>query len=152
MSFIEKTFKAGEMIIKEGHSSNAFYIITNGKAEVVKRKDKSEVWLNRLGANDFFGEMSLLDPDVNIHNTTIRAVEDTTVVIMEKEDFEKYIGKLTPGTRNLLLTMSRRLREADQRIASLTQSDAKVSSDQAGEGKQSPQESKSPDEPRDQGT
>ncbi len=152
MSFIEKTFKAGEMIIKEGHSSNAFYIITNGKVEVVKRKDKSEVCLNQLGKNDFFGEMSLLDPDINIHNTTIRAVEDTTVIILEKEDFNKYIGHLTPGTRNLLLTMSRRLREADQRIALLTQHDAKVSSDQAGAGKRSPQESKSPDKQRDQGT
>ena len=89
MSSIQKIFKAGQMIIKEGHASNAFYIIRQGKVEVVKRKDNREVWINQLGANDFFGEMSLLDPTVNVHNTTIRAVEDTTVVIMEKEDFEK---------------------------------------------------------------
>ena len=129
MSSIEKIFQMGETIIKEGRFSNSFYIIKEGMVEVVKQKGDREVQLSLLGPNEFFGEMSLLDPEVQKHDATIRAVEKTTVIIMDKEDFEKYIGQMTPGTRSLLLKMARRLREADQKITA-RDGDARGSSDQ----------------------
>ena len=129
MSSIEKIFQMGETIIKEGRFSNSFYIIKEGMVEVVKQKGDREVQLSLLGPNEFFGEMSLLDPEVQKHDATIRAVEETTVIIMDKEDFEKYIGQMTPGTRSLLLKMARRLREADQKITG-RDGDARGSSDQ----------------------
>ena len=129
MSSIEKIFQMGETIIKEGRFSNSFYIIKEGMVEVVKQKGDREVQLSLLGPNEFFGEMSLLDPEVQKHDATIRAVEKTTVIIMDKEDFEKYIGQMTPGTRSLLLKMARRLREADQKITG-RDGDARGSSDQ----------------------
>ena len=129
MSSIEKIFQMGETIIKEGRFSNSFYIIKEGMVEVVKQKGDREVQLSLLGPNEFFGEMSLLDPEVQKHGATIRAVEETTVIIMDKEDFEKYIGQMTPGTRSLLLKMARRLREADQKITG-RDGDARGSSDQ----------------------
>ena len=129
MSSIEKIFQMGETIIKEGRFSNSFYIIKEGMVEVVKQKGDREVQLSLLGPNEFFGEMSLLDPEVQKHDATIRAVEETTVIIMDKEDFAKYIGQMTPGTRSLLLKMARRLREADQKITG-KEGDAQDSSDQ----------------------
>jgi len=129
MSSIEKIYQMGETIIKEGRFSNSFYIIKEGMVEVVKQKGDREVQLSLLGPNEFFGEMSLLDPEVQKHDATIRAVEETTVIIMGKEDFEKYIGQMTPGTRSLLLKMARRLREADQKITG-REGDAQGRSDQ----------------------
>ena len=128
MSSIEKIYQMGETIIKEGRFSNSFYIIKEGMVEVVKQKGDREVQLSLLGPNEFFGEMSLLDPEVQKHDATIRAVEETTVIIMDKEDFAKYIGQMTPGTRSLLLKMARRLREADQKITG-KEGDAQDSSD-----------------------
>ena len=97
MSSIEKIFQMGETIIKEGRFSNSFYIIKQGMVEVVKQKGDREVQLCQLGPNEFFGEMSLLDPEVQKHDATIRAVEETKVIIMsaygsreiEKEAYEK---------------------------------------------------------------
>ncbi|MFC1614811.1 Crp/Fnr family transcriptional regulator [Gemmatimonadota bacterium] len=127
MSTIEKTFFSGETIIKEGNTSNSFYMIRKGTVEVLKLKGNREVQLSLLGPNEFFGEMSLLDPDYSEHNATIRAVEDTTVTVMIKEEFEKYIGQLTPGMRNILRKLVTRLREADQKIVLLTENEADVS-------------------------
>jgi len=123
MSVLERTYQKGETIIKEGHLESSFFVIKEGRVEVVKRKGGGEVQLNILGAKDFFGELGLLDPDYDKHSATVRALERTKVIIMNRDDFDKYIGKLTPGTKNLLLTMARRLREADHRIALLKETD-----------------------------
>ena len=126
MGYIEKAFKKGESIIKEGHYSDSFYIIKTGIVDVIKQKGDTQILLNQLGPKEFFGELNLLDPEVRKHSVTIRAAEETMVLIMGKDDFERYLGNLTPGTKNLLLKMARRLREADNKIAELTKSVAKT--------------------------
>ena len=113
---VEKTFRKGEVIIKEGHSGKTFYVIQRGMVEVIKRQDDRDVVITVLGPNEIFGEMSLLDPNVEKRSATIRAVEDTTVTIMDKEDFERYFGRLSPGVKNLLSKLATRLRETDKKL------------------------------------
>ena len=117
MSSIEKTFQKGDLIIKEGHFSNTFYVIIEGSVEVVKRKGDQQIQLAVLGEHEFFGEMSLLDPQHSMHSATVRALEPTKVAIMSKEDFDRYIGTLTPGMRNLLAKLVVRLRETSDKVA-----------------------------------
>ena len=109
---IEKTFCRGEVIIKEGHSGSTFYVILDGMVEVLKRRGDHEVVLNVLGPSEFFGEMSLIDSSLGKRSATVRALEDTRVAIMSKEDFELYLGKLSPGVRNLLSRLTARLKKA----------------------------------------
>lgn len=109
-SNLEKTFCRGEVIIKEGQPGSTFFVILSGMVEVLKRKAGSEVVISVLGTNEFFGEMSLIDSDSGKRCATVRALEDTRVAIMGKEDFDKYIGKLSPGVRKLLGRLSDRLR------------------------------------------
>ncbi|OGG05211.1 MAG: hypothetical protein A3F83_08525 [Candidatus Glassbacteria bacterium RIFCSPLOWO2_12_FULL_58_11] len=116
MNTIEKTFHKGEVIIKEGHFANSFYVINEGTVEVIKRKGDREVRLAVLGEHEFFGEMSLLDPEHSMHSATVRALETTRVTIMSQEDFERYLGTLTPGMRNLLRRLVARLRETSSRV------------------------------------
>ena len=117
MGTVEKTFQKGDLIIREGHFSNSFYVILEGSVEVVKRKGEQEVQLAVLKEPEFFGEMSLLDPDHSMHSATVRALEPTKITIMDKEDFERYIGTLTPGMRNLLTKLVNRLRETSSKVA-----------------------------------
>ena len=117
MSSVEKTFQKGEVIIKEGHFSNSFYVILKGSVEVVKRKGRQEVPLAVLGEHEFFGEMSLLDPQHSMHSATVRALEPTKIMIMSSEDFDSYIGSLTPGMRNLLTKLVTRLRKTSKKVA-----------------------------------
>lgn len=117
MGKVEKTFQAGAVIIREGHFSNNFYVILEGSVEVVKRKGNQEIQLAVLGQHEFFGEMSLLDPQHSMHSASVRALETTRVTIMDKEDFDGYIGSLTPGMRNLLAKLVIRLRDTSKKVA-----------------------------------
>ena len=112
MSAIEKVFRSGETIISEGHEANALYVIRKGKVDVLKRGSGGEqVLVSQLGQGEFFGEMSLLDPEHSIHSATVRAAEETTVMITERRDFDRYLGNMTPGMQKLLGHLVRKLRE-----------------------------------------
>lgn len=111
---VDKTFRKGEVIIKQGHHGRTFYVIRQGMVEVIKTQRDREVVIATLGPNEFFGEMSLIDEAEDKRSATVRAVEDTTVTIMVKEHFDKYLGQLSPGVRNLLNKLTSRLRETNQ--------------------------------------
>jgi CRP-like cAMP-binding protein len=53
----ELSYKAGDIIVREGTMGVGFYLILDGKAEV----RKGERILATLGRGQFFGEMSLID-------------------------------------------------------------------------------------------
>ena len=53
----EMTYKAGDMIVREGAMGVGFYLILDGNAEV----RKGDRILAALGRGQFFGEMSLID-------------------------------------------------------------------------------------------
>jgi len=131
MGTIEKHFKKGAMIIREGSITSSFYIISQGEVEVLKDKDGAPVRIAVLGPGEFFGETSLLDPDNNTHCASIRAIEDTTIEVMSRLAFEKYIGTLTPGLRKLLQKMAIRLREANQRDVMIAKAQADTKAEAA---------------------
>jgi CRP-like cAMP-binding protein len=116
MSPLEKTYRKGEVIIKEGYSGRTVFVIRKGMVEVLKHVDGGEVQLTVLGTNEFFGEMSVLDPDAPKRTATVRALEDTKVTVMSREEFEGYLGELAPGVRNLMQKLARRLRETSEKF------------------------------------
>ncbi len=120
MSAVEKVFHSGETIISEGHFASSLFVIRKGRVEVVKRgAGNQEVLIAELGPGEFFGEMSLLDPEHSIHSATIRAAEDTTVAITDREEFDRYLGSMTPGMKALLLHMVKKLRETTDKLCRL---------------------------------
>lgn len=120
MSAVEKVFQNGETIISEGHFASSLYVIRAGRVEVLKRgKHKEEIPVATLGPGDFFGEMSLLDPEHSIHSATIRAIGEATVAITDRNNFDRYLGKMTPGVKSLLLHVVKKLRDTTDRLAKL---------------------------------
>ncbi len=115
MSPLEKTYRRGEVIIKEGYSGRTVFVIRKGMVEVLKHVEGGEVQLTVLGPNEFFGEMSVLDPDAPKRTASVRAIEDTKVTVMSREEFEGYLGELAPGVRNLMQKLARRLRETSEK-------------------------------------
>ncbi len=106
---IEKSFCRGEVIIKEGQPGSTFFVILSGMVEVLKCKAGHDVVIGVLGPNEFFGELSLIDSDFGKRSATVRALDDTRVAIMSREAFNKYLGKLSPGVRNLIGRLGERL-------------------------------------------
>ena len=120
MSAVEKKFHSGETVITEGHSATSLFVILSGKVEVLKRGNQgTEIKVAELEKGEFFGEMSLLDPESSIHGATVRAMEDTTVAITERSDFDRYLGSMSPGMKSLLLHLVKKLRDTTEKLAQL---------------------------------
>ena len=71
--------------------------------------------VNVLRAGDYFGELSAIEPAPR--SATVTATTDLDVFIIGPREFETMMD--IPGFRNALLTgMSRRIRDADDKVAS----------------------------------
>ncbi len=106
----ESGFQAGQIIVTQGTPGQAFYLILQGRVEIV-RDNRS---LGAFGPGDFFGEMSLLDQAPR--SATIRALEPTTCLMLSSWDFKGLLEKHPSIAIKLLEILSRRLRVADERI------------------------------------
>ena len=104
--------RAGEVIIKEGDQAAGFFVISSGKAEVVRGADgdNPEV-LATLGSGDFFGEMALFEGFPR--NATVRAVEDTECLAMTRWDFTAEMKTHPEIAVGMLPILVRRLRDVE---------------------------------------
>ncbi|MPZ48323.1 MAG: cyclic nucleotide-binding domain-containing protein [Dehalococcoidia bacterium] len=106
---VERDFKQGDVIVKEGEPGLAMYIISRGKAEVVKGAGGSEQVIATLGAGDFFGEMALFDDSPRF--ASVRAVEDTDCLVMSKWDLKTaFVATDGRVAMALLAVLARRVR------------------------------------------
>ncbi|MCE7927964.1 MAG: cyclic nucleotide-binding domain-containing protein [Dehalococcoidia bacterium] len=105
-----RSFKAGDAIVKEGEEGVGFYLITSGKVAVTR----GGAQLNTLGAGDFFGEMALLDN--HRRSATVTATEGTDCIVLHRADFVAELRANPDLAVHLLASMSRRLRELDEKL------------------------------------
>lgn len=103
-------FHAGQIIVTQGTPGQAFYLIIAGRVEILR----DNVSLGAFGPGDFFGEMSLLDQAPR--SATIRAIEETTCLMLSSWDFKALLERHPSIAIKLLEVLSRRLRVADERI------------------------------------
>ena len=83
---VPRSFKTGDVIIKENDQAAGFFVISSGKVEVVRGAESGNpVVLNTLGAGDFFGEMALFEGYPR--SATVRALDDTECLVMTRWDF-----------------------------------------------------------------
>lgn len=119
----EKGYRKNEVVFHQGDPGSVLFIIQSGAVKISLMDDQGkEVILKMLYENDFFGEMSLLDG--NFRSATITALEDTVALKINREDFVRLIQRFPSLALNMLVAMSRRMRKADEKIASLTFSDS----------------------------
>jgi CRP-like cAMP-binding protein len=101
----ERSFAAGERILRRGMSGSGFYVILDGEATV--RLGDEE--LNRLRSGDFFGEIStLLDEPL-----TADVTAETPVRVLEIAGprLEAFLLSYPKVMLRMLVTEARRLQE-----------------------------------------
>jgi len=102
----KQQFEPGTMILHEGTTGNAFYIVTKGMVEIVlPRPNHSDVVAAQLGPGQYFGEMQLLHGEKR--SASARAFEQGPVEVLSL-DF---------NTMKDLLAASEATREAIQALA-----------------------------------
>jgi len=114
-------FRKDEVVYREGGEAEGFYVIVSGRFDAyVSEGDKKKV-LAYLRRGDYFGEMSLLTDQP--HSATIRALSDSLVLEIKREDFKKMIEHNATISLELSRRLSSRLKVTESRSRSLFKSD-----------------------------
>lgn len=107
----ERSFKKNSVILLEDETKNYMYIVFSGKIKVmqISREGREHILaIHRKG--DFFGEMELLDGKTQ--PATVMAMEDATVGLITKNDFETHFLKNFRVLNKIILMLCERLRES----------------------------------------
>jgi len=105
------SYKAGDVIIKEGERDGRVFILIEGKVEVVIGMGTAkERKVGTFGPDNYFGEMAVLDDYVR--TASIVAVRDTQTLSLDHWNIRDEIAKYPSIAIELIQTLSRRLREA----------------------------------------
>ena len=101
---------AGTVLARQGQPGNEFYLIVDGSARVeVSARKRS-----RLAPGAYFGEMSLLDGGER--SATVVAETPMRLLVIKRRDFSTLLREAPELTQNILATLSRRLRQAEQAL------------------------------------
>jgi CRP/FNR family transcriptional regulator, cyclic AMP receptor protein len=97
---------AGKVLTVEGKPGHEFFLIIDGLASV--QRGGREV--ARLGAGQYFGELSLLDRGPR--SATVTAVADSTLLVLGQREFSGVLDEVPGLAHKLLAAMAERLRES----------------------------------------
>ncbi len=115
---------SGSTVVAEGSAGDTLFMLCEGEVLIEKATGEGGcVELARLGtAGDFFGEMVFVD--VMPRSATVRASRQTRLLAIRLEKlrafFEAHPGAHLAIVLNIARMLSKRLREADERIVELT--------------------------------
>jgi CRP-like cAMP-binding protein len=120
-----QSFSKESIILSEKEAGSALFIIISGKVKISRistEDDDKEVILSILNPSDFFGEMSLLDGLER--SATCTAMEDSKILIIQRNDFLKLLEDHPEVSIALLQELTQRLRAAGMKIKALSLKDA----------------------------
>jgi rhodanese-related sulfurtransferase len=89
--FAGKPVKAGEIIVTQGEEGDAYYVIEDGQARVVKTDPFTDntATVDYMGPGDAFGEEALLQG--GYRNATINMTTPGNLLVLTKTDFDELV-------------------------------------------------------------
>ncbi|MBW1807068.1 MAG: Crp/Fnr family transcriptional regulator [Deltaproteobacteria bacterium] len=115
---ISKDYSKGSLVFGQEEPGDALFIIAKGRVKIVLYGESGkEITLSFFRKGDFFGEMSLLDDMPRSANVV--TTEDSTLLILKRDDFKKHLVENPTTAVNVLAELSKRLRKADEIIGNL---------------------------------
>jgi cAMP-dependent protein kinase regulator len=86
-------FNKGDLVITEGEFGEKFFFIQDGTAEAFKTEESSQKVVFEFKANDYFGELALLNGDKR--QASIRVTSDNMCVAsLSKQSFKRLLGPI----------------------------------------------------------
>jgi CRP-like cAMP-binding protein len=102
----EIEYPAGRYIVRQGQVGTGFYLISSGRAKVVRSNNV----VAHLGPGNFFGELSVLDQAPRMAH--VQAEEPTTCLALASWDLTRLLERSPKVTIALLRVVVNRLRAA----------------------------------------
>lgn len=119
---VQKKYRTEEVIIKENVKGEELYIIIGGSVRISKMiKDAEKQTFAILKGGNFFGELSLLDG--RAHSATVEAVEESEILIINKNDFDKLLETDPQGgfkvMKKIIIEISSLLRQMNDKFTDM---------------------------------
>lgn len=115
----QRVYDKNEIIFLEGEVGDAVYLILDGLIKVFRTVESGrEKTLVLLGQWEFFGEMALLDK--SLRSASIQAMKTSQLLVIDREKFNGLLLKFPQISLKIIVTLSNRLREANNQIKALT--------------------------------
>jgi len=113
--------KKGDQLFKEKDETKGLWLVHKGKIEISRiTADGWRQTLVVLPAGHFFGELSILENRKHVASAT--ALEDTELLLIPKEDFDKLVEKdcvlALKLVMKLAIAMSKNLRRMNDKFLS----------------------------------
>ena len=103
---------AGCTLFSEGQAGDRFYVIVEGQVAIGKALDSGqELLLAMRGPGEFFGEMSLLDPD-GLRTATVRTRTPVRLLSLSRADFDRLLQERPTLALEMMRVLSLRLRDS----------------------------------------
>lgn len=108
-----KSAKTREVVCRRGDTGSQMFIIARGRVSLHTDSDEGkELGFGFMREGDIFGEIALLDGGER--TATVKAIEATELLVIEKRDFLAFLEKTPKVAIQLLATMAQRLRRTDE--------------------------------------
>lgn len=111
---VERNYKKGDTVVKEGEQAVAFFIVISGKVEVSAGGGAKKQKLADMGPGGVFGEQALLDGGPR--TATVKVVDDVTCLVLSRWDFVAELRTNPQIAVAMLPILSKRLRETDAKL------------------------------------
>ncbi len=113
---VPREFEPGQVVFREGDSSDTCYIVRSGRARAVREhSDGRVITLATFGPGDIFGELAMFEDERR--SATVEAVEPTTAVAVLGPDMRRLMSEHPGIATRLVIALGRRLRESNERLS-----------------------------------
>lgn len=112
-----KVYEDGQYVVRQGEVGNCMYVIQAGQVEIVREEAGREVRLRVAGANEFFGELALVDHAVR--SASVRAIGRTKILTVDKRTFLRRVHLDPSLAYRIMEGMSHEIRRLAEELAQL---------------------------------
>ena len=123
-NLVSRKYKKMEIIFHQGDDSQTLYLIVNGKVRIYSISPGGEETSYRIfTAKDVIGEFAAIDGEPR--STTAKAVEDCTLIELERSKFIEYLGQMPELSMGMIKHLVNKLRWTTEYAETIARYDAK---------------------------
>ena len=112
---LDRVYRTGDVIIRQGQTDDCMYFIQSGQAEVVEERNGKQVRLAVVSGGDLVGEMAILGGGTR--SASVRALAATRVVVLDRSAFLRQVHEDPWLAYRMMQKMATRIRELDAQLS-----------------------------------
>jgi CRP/FNR family cyclic AMP-dependent transcriptional regulator len=110
----EETLAPGKRLFEVGDAGSTMYVVKRGLVQITIPSGGAHVELTRVGPNEFFGELALLDTQARSARAT--TLEETELYGLSRESFLEFVRPRPLAALAMLAYTARRLRTTTEMV------------------------------------